>query len=275
MRLLSPAKLNLFLHLTGRRADGYHTLQTLFQLLDYGDWMQFETLPGNRIEVDCKGLHIPRRDNLVYRAARLLQQHCRIRRGARIRLDKKLPSGGGLGGGSSNAGTTLLALNRLWELGLSTGQLAELGLALGADVPLFVRGHSAWAEGIGERLTPLQLAEQWYVVISPPGGVSTAEVFSQQDLTVGTPPIKMATFFQRGGVNDCQPVVRRLYPQVNDALVWLQQFGQARLTGTGACVFLAMADPVQAESVFAQKPAHWHGFVARGVNRSPVLATLG
>ena len=275
MRLLSPAKLNLFLHLTGRRADGYHTLQTLFQLLDYGDWMQFETLPGNRIAVDCTGLDIPRRDNLVYRAARLLQQHCRIRRGAHIRLDKTLPSGGGLGGGSSNAGTTLLALNRLWELGLSTGQLAELGLTLGADIPLFVHGHSAWAEGVGEQLTPLQLADQWYVVISPPGEVSTAEVFSQQDLTVGTPPIKMATFFQRGGVNDCQPVVRRLYPQVNDALVWLQQFGQARLTGTGACVFLAMADPVQAESVFAQKPAHWHGFVARGVNRSPVLATLG
>ena len=274
MLLTSPAKLNLFLHITGRREDGYHTLQTVFQLLDYGDSLYFELCQQGGIEVDCKGLDISPRSNLAYRAARLLQERCKVTQGVRIRVDKRIPVGGGLGGGSSNAGATLLALNQLWELRLGAAQLAGLGLELGADVPVFVHGHSAWGEGVGEQLTPLQLPEQWYVVIAPSVEVSTAEVFSHQELTGDTAPIKMAAFFERGGVNDCQPVVRKLYPEVDKALVWLEKYGQARITGTGGCVFLPLPDPARAEAVLAQKPARWRGFVARGVNRSPVLEKL-
>ena len=274
MLLTSPAKLNLFLHITGRREDGYHTLQTVFQLLDYGDSLYFELCQQGGIEVDCGSLDISPRSNLVYRAARLLQERCKVTQGVRIQVDKRIPVGGGLGGGSSNAGATLLALNQLWELRLGAAQLAGLGLELGADVPVFVHGHSAWGEGVGEQLTPLLLPEQWYVVIAPSVEVSTAQVFSHRELTGDTAPIKMAAFFERGGVNDCQPVVRKLYSEVDKALLWLEKYGQARITGTGGCVFLPLPDPLQAEAVLAQKPAHWRGFVARGVNRSPVLEKL-
>ena len=274
MQLTSPAKLNLFLHITGRREDGYHTLQTIFQLLDYGDSLYFKLRQQGGIEVTCKGLDISPQSNLVYRAARLLQERCKVAKGVRIQIDKRIPVGAGLGGGSSNAAATLLALNQLWELRLGASQLAGLGLELGADVPVFVHGHSAWGEGVGEQLTPLELPEQWYVVIAPSIEVSTAEVFSHQELTGDTAPIKMAAFFERGGVNDCQPVVRKLYPEVDKVLVWLEKHGQARITGTGGCVFLPLPDPAQAEAVLAQKPACWRGFVARGINRSPVLENL-
>jgi 4-diphosphocytidyl-2-C-methyl-D-erythritol kinase len=275
MKLLSPAKLNLFLHITGQRADGYHLLQTVFQLLDFGDLMDFSPDPDGDIEVSCPGLQLAPQQNLVYRAARLLQQHTNCALGARIRLEKRIPVGGGLGGGSSNAATTLLALDRLWQLSLGTGELAQLGLSLGADVPVFVHGHSAWAEGVGEQLQALALEKSWYVVIVPDCEVSTAEVFSSQQLTRNTPPIKIAAFSASGGGNDCENVVRSLYPEVDNALNWLGNFGQARLTGTGACVFARFLSEQQAQAVYQQLPACWEGFIARGVNHSPVLAALG
>ncbi len=275
MRLPAPAKLNLFLHITGRRDDGYHELQTLFQLLDYGDWLEFEQLASPQIDLNCPGLNILAADNLVHRAARALQTHTGCNLGARITLAKQLPCGGGLGGGSSNAATTLLALNQLWNLGLRPLELAEIGLELGADVPVFVHGHSAWAEGIGEKLTAVELPEQWYLVIAPSCAVSTAEVFSHRQLTRNTPATTMAAFFERGGANDCESVVRRLYPEVDKVLIWLEKFGQAQMTGTGASVFLPLPDEAQAQAVFAQKPDHWSGFIAKGVNCSPVLTSLG
>jgi 4-diphosphocytidyl-2-C-methyl-D-erythritol kinase len=275
MKLLSPAKLNLFLHITGRRADGYHLLQTLFQLLDFGDIMEFIPLPGTEIELDCPGLDLSAEDNLVYRAARLLQRHTGCTQGARIVLEKRIPVGGGLGGGSSNAATTLLALNRLWALNLPPVELAHLGLQLGADVPVFVHGHSAWAEGVGEQLQTLALEKSWYVVIAPKCAVSTREVFSSQQLTRNTPPIRIATFLAQGGSNDCEKVVRELYPAVDNALNWLEKFGQARLTGTGACGFARCDSEQQAQAIFQQLPAYWDGFIAQGINHSPVLNALG
>ena len=274
LRLLSPAKLNLFLHITGRRADGYHELQTVFQLLDYGDVMELRGTATGDIDLHCPGLPIPPQENLAWRAARLLQRHSGIDRGARIHIDKCLPSGGGLGGGSSNAATTLLALNRLWELQLETGELAALGLQLGADVPVFVHGHSAWAEGVGEKLQPLDLPSQCYLVIAPACQVSTAEVFSHRQLTRNTSPIKMAAVFEQGGRNDCERVVRQLYPEIDKALNWLEKFGQAQLTGTGACVFTRFKSKEQAQLVLRQLPGNWQGFVANGINRSPVHTAL-
>lgn len=274
MKLLSPAKLNLMLHIIGRRSDGYHELQTLFQLLDYGDTMYFEVDNSAELVIDCAGLQLPPQQNLAYRAAHLLQQHSQSQRGARISWHKQLPSGGGLGGGSSNAATTLLALNRLWELHLGIDELAELGRQLGADVPVFVRGHSAWAQGVGEKLVPVELPERWYVVLEPDCQISTAEVFSNEQLTRNTPPIKIATVFAQGGHNDCEPVVRHLYPAVDKALNWLNKFSQAKLTGTGACVFAAFANEQQAHAVIRQLPDNWRGFIARGINQSPVHAAL-
>ncbi|MCX2982485.1 4-(cytidine 5'-diphospho)-2-C-methyl-D-erythritol kinase [Halieaceae bacterium IMCC14734] len=274
VKLLSPAKLNLMLHIVGRRSDGYHELQTLFQLLDYGDTMDFEATDSPELNVNCAGLELPPQQNLAYRAAHLLQQHSQCRRGASIKWQKQLPSGGGLGGGSSNAATTLLALNRLWDLHLSLDELAALGQQLGADVPVFVRGHSAWAEGIGEKLVPVELPERWYVVIKPACQVSTAEVFANEQLTRNTPTIKMATVFAQGGHNDCEMVVRQMYPAVDKALIWLNKFSQAKLTGTGACVFADFANKQQANTVIRQLPDSWQGFIAKGVNLSPVHAAL-
>ncbi len=275
MKLLSPAKLNLFLHITGRRADGYHLLQTLFQLLDYGDLMSFGATGSPGIELSCPALELAPEHNLAYRAAALLQQHSGYRGGARIEIVKRIPAGGGLGGGSSNAATTLLALNHLWGLGLAPDELARLGLALGADVPVFVHGRTAWAEGIGDQLQALEIDPCWYLVIAPACAVSTAEVFSRQQLTRNTSPIKIAAFFRQGGHNDCENIVRQLYPAVDNALNWLEKFGQARMSGTGACVFAAFASEARAQAVYRQLPAQWQGFVARGVNHSPVLAALG
>ena len=274
MKLLSPAKLNLMLHIIGRRSDGYHELQTLFQLLDYGDTMHFEATDSSELNVDCAGLQLPVQQNLAYRAAYLLQQHSQCQRGASIKWLKQLPSGGGLGGGSSNAATTLLALNRLWDLHLSIDALATLGQQLGADVPVFVRGHSAWAEGIGEKLLPVDLPERWYVVLKPACHVATAQVFANEQLTRNTPPIKIATVFAQGGHNDCETVVRQLYPAVDKALIWLNKFSQAKLTGTGACVFADFANEQQANTVIRQLPDKWQGFIAKGVNISPVHAAL-
>ena len=274
LHLTSPAKLNLFLHITGRRADGYHELQTIFQLLDYGDAMELAATDTGDIDLHCPGLPIPQQDNLAWRAAKILQSHSGTDRGARIRIDKRLPTGGGLGGGSSNAATTLLALNHLWDLNMDTLALAALGLQLGADVPVFVHGHSAWAEGVGEKLQPLDLPPHHYLVIAPACQVSTAEVFSHRQLTRNSPPIKMAAVFEQDGRNDCEQVVRQLYPEIDKALNWLEKFGRGQLTGTGACVFTRFKSEEQAQAVFCQLPENWQGFVTGGINQSPVHTAL-
>jgi 4-diphosphocytidyl-2-C-methyl-D-erythritol kinase len=272
----APAKLNLFLHVTGRRADGYHLLQTLFQLLDLGDRLAF--MPHDRLQLDdLPGL--PAADNLVLKAALALQRETGCRSGARIQLEKRLPAGGGLGGGSSDAATTLLALNRLWGLGLSLDELAGIGLALGADVPVFVHGRTAFAEGIGEQLTPVDLPARHYLVVHPGCHVETRAVFADASLTRDTPLMTIAALRETGlenrTRNDCEAVVRRQHPAVAEALDWLGQFGTARLTGTGACVFLACVDGHEARRILQQLPSGWTGFVAQGVNISPAHLALG
>ena len=274
MKLPSPAKLNLFLHITGRRPDGYHLVQTLFQLLDIGDDIELEVNNCGRLTVECPGLALPAEQNLAWRAAAALQRCSGTGLGVDIRIDKRIATGGGLGGGSSNAATVMLGLNRLWQLGLSREELARIGLELGADVPLFVRGQSAWGEGIGEQLTPVELPPAWYLIIAPDCEVSTEEVFASRELTRNTSPITIAAFFAAGGRNDCENVVRKLYPKVDNALIWLKKFGKAQLTGTGACVFATFDSKGAAESVFRQLPAAWRGVVAGGLNRSPIFAAL-
>ena len=271
LSLLSPAKLNLFLHITGRRDDGYHQLQTLFQLLDWGDQLHFMPSDSGAITLDGCDLDIPLEENLIFRAARLLQ---RGTLGARITLDKKIPAGGGLGGGSSNAATTLLALNHLWGLGMPLSQLQALGAELGADVPVFVGAHTAWAEGIGEILTPVDLPERWFLILVPDCHVSTAEIFSHQQLTRNSPAIKMAAFFEGDSRNDCQQLVRSLYPEVDNALKKLENFGKARLTGTGACVFASFGTAAEARAAQRQMPREWTSIVARGINESPIPEAL-
>ncbi len=271
----APAKLNLLLRITGRRADGYHELQTVFQFLDSGDRLWFETSDDGTIDLQGGLPGVPPGQDLVVRAARALLAHTGRDPGVRIRLDKRLPAGGGLGGGSSDAATTLVALNALWKLGLTVDQLAGIGLQLGADVPVFVHGHAAWAEGVGERLTPLtDLPEPWYLVLNPAVEVSTAVVFSDPGLTRNAPPLKIPAFVSGEGGNHLQQVVVRRYPEVGKALNWLNKFQPAQMTGSGACVFAACTDRLQAESILRQIPVPWSGFVARGCNRSPLLQRL-
>lgn len=276
LTLSAPAKLNLCLHILGRRPDGYHELQTAFQLLDYGDQLTFTPLPEEEQLLLTPDLPtLPREQNLIWRAAQRLKPFARNRTGVHIHLDKRLPMGGGLGGGSSNAATTLLALNRLWECGCSNEQLQQLGLQLGADVPLFVGGRSAWAEGVGERLSPLTLPERWYLVLTPGAPVSTPEVFCHKDLTRDTAPITVAAFLERGGKNDCQPLVRRLYPEVDKSLIWLEKFASnATMSGTGASVFARFDSEAEAQRGLSQTPEHWPAFVAKGVNQSPACQQL-
>lgn len=270
----APAKLNLFLHITGRRADGYHLLQSVFQFLDYGDSLEITPRQDGQILRQDSLPGVPADADLIYRAAKLIQQHTASPLGADIRLQKHLPMGGGLGGGSSDAATTLVALNQLWQLGLTTQQLAALGLALGADVPVFVHGLAAWAEGVGEQLTPLELPESWFVVIIPPVQVATGEIFAAAELTRDSPPITIRDFLAGQGGNVCQELVARRYPAVAEALAWLSQYAKATMTGTGACVFAAFEGRNQAESVFSQLPAGWQGFIAQGKNRSPLQERL-
>ncbi len=266
----APAKLNLMLRIVGRRPDGYHLLQTVFQFLDRGDWLWFDLRDDGLIERASEVPGVPAAADLTVRAAQLLQQTTGVRRGATIRIAKRLPLGGGLGGGSSDAATTLVALNHLWRTGLTLAELAELGLTLGADVPVFVHGQAAWAEGVGERLTPVDLAEPWFVVLVPACQVATGAVFNDPDLTRNSPPITITDFAAGPGGNDCEAVVYRRYPEVAAAARWLKQYGQARLTGTGACVFAAFPDGPSAERVLVRLPAGWTGFMARGCNRSPL-----
>ncbi len=268
----APAKLNLFLHITGQREDGYHLLQTAFQFIDCCDQLEFEINDSGQVSLLTPIEGVADDDNLIVRAAKLLQEHADARQGADISLKKILPMGGGLGGGSSNAATTLVALNALWKTGLSTQQLAQLGLKLGADVPVFIHGTAAWAEGVGEEITPISVDEPWFVVIVPNCHVSTAEIFSSSELTRDCKMITVSRFLSGEGSNVCEPVVRKHYPQVDDALCWLAQFAESKMTGTGACVFAKFATQQQAQDVVGQLPEGWQGFVAKGCNISP-LAT--
>jgi len=271
----APAKLNLSLHVTGRRPDGYHELQTVFQFLDVGDrlWFTLREQPGIELQGGLPG--IPPGADLIEQAARRLAGTRSDLPGVHIRLEKNLPAGGGLGGGSSDAATTLVALNELWGLGLDEDELAALGVSLGADVPVFVRGRAAWAEGVGERLTPLPaLEEPWYLVVDPQVSVSTAGIFSDPGLTRNGPSLRIPDFLSGAGVNHLEPVVVRRYPAVGKALEWLSKHQPARMTGSGACVFARCPDRRQAEDLLRQLPAPWTGFVARGCNRSPLQERL-
>ena len=274
----APAKLNLFLHVTGRRPDGYHELQTLFQLIDLSDTVSLSVTDDGRIERPAGPAGVDPDSDLTVRAAKALQAATGCRAGASIRIAKRIPMGGGLGGGSSDAATVLLALNHLWGCGLPVDELARLGLPLGADVPVFVRGSSAWAEGVGEQLVPVELPERWYVVIHPGVAVPTRDVFQSPELTRNTPVITIRAFFgpegSSGSRNDCEPVVRARYPEVADALSWLGNFAPARLTGTGSCIFAAFGSAIDAERVAARAPDRWRAFVARGLNVSPVHGLL-
>ncbi|NQY27316.1 MAG: 4-(cytidine 5'-diphospho)-2-C-methyl-D-erythritol kinase [Piscirickettsiaceae bacterium] len=266
----SPAKLNLFLQITGQREDGYHELQTVFQFLDYCDYLQFEISDSTDIQLLTPIAGVSNDDNLIVRAAKLLQQHANIQQGANITLDKHLPMGGGLGGGSSNAATTLVALNQLWNCQLNNDELAQLGLSLGADVPIFIYGHAAWAEGIGEKLTPISPPEPWYIVIVPDCHVSTAEIFSSPELTRDCKSITMSRFLSGEGRNVCEDVVLKHYSPVAKVFDWLAKFAKPRMTGTGACVFASFNSKSQAQHVVDSLPEKWRGFVAKACNESPL-----
>lgn len=280
----APAKLNLFLHVTGRRDDGYHKLQTVFQFLDFADALTFRVTGEPEIVQSTPLAGIAPGRDLCVRAARLLQSACRVSRGVIIAIEKRIPVGAGLGGGSSDAATTLLALNRLWQAGLDTAKLAELGLELGADVPVFIRGHAAWAEGVGEILTPIDLDEAWYVVVVPPVSVITAEIFAEfahagktrqkqgkTQLTHYSPAITIRDFHAgRGTQNDLEAVVRRRYPEVDAVLRWLAGFGAARVTGSGGSVFMQVENAEHGRAILRQAPADCTGFVARGMNTHPL-----
>ena len=268
LTLPAPAKLNLMLHILGRRPDGYHELQTIFQFLDYGDELTFALREDGevRLQTDIEG--VPHDSNLIVKAARTLKEQSGCEQGVDIWLKKVLPMGGGIGGGSSDAATTLLGLNHLWQLGWDEDRLAALGLKLGADVPVFVRGHAAFAEGVGEILTPVTPEEPWYVVLVPQVSVSTAEIFSDPLLTRDTPPIKVRPVPKGNSRNDCLPVVARRYPDVRNALNLLGNFTEAKLTGTGSCVFGAFPNRAEADKVSALLTETLTGFVAKGSNIS-------
>jgi 4-diphosphocytidyl-2-C-methyl-D-erythritol kinase len=281
----APAKINLFLHVVGKRADGYHDLQTVFQLLDYGDELCFEINQSARLTRQYD-FGFSEDADLCIKAAALLKQYAdKPQLGASIKLNKRLPMGGGLGGGSSNAATTLLALNHLWGLDLSKQELADIGLKLGADVPVFVHGNSAWAEGVGERLTPVSLASNWYIVLNPNVCVSTAKVFAHKHLTATTQMMKIRTFLEGHGENQLETIVKDEYPEVARLLSWLDEqvaqinqpvdgWSKARMSGSGASVFSPVASQQIGQEILARCPQGVSGFVARGINRHPILAML-
>jgi len=267
----APAKLNLFLHVTGRRDDGYHLLETLFRFIEFGDTLRFRTRRDGRIERRDGLPGVPPDQDLCVRAARLLQSEAGVRLGADISLEKRIPMGGGLGGGSSDAATALIALNRLWELDWPRERLQELALRLGADVPVFVFGRSAFASGIGERLGPVELPAAWYLVLVPPVAVPTASVFADPELTRNSDPIKIHRFSAGPGRNDLEPVVCRQHPEVARHLEWLRARAPAGVTGSGGCVFAAFAAQAEALRVHRALPSDIRGFIARGLDRHPLL----
>jgi len=269
-RYPAPAKLNLFLHVVGRRADGYHLLQTAFRFIDYGDELGFAVRDDGVVRRITELAGVSADADLCVRAARLLKDRAGCSLGADIELVKRLPMGGGLGGGSSDAATTLVVLNRLWQTGLTRVQLQDLAVELGADVPVFVFGRSAFAEGVGERLAEIRLRPAWYLVLVPETAVSTTEIFSAPELTRTTNAITIAAFSVGQGRNDLEPVVCRRYPQVARHLEWLRRYGDARMTGSGACVFCGFETEAQAQQVLSELPADMQGFVARGLDRHPL-----
>ncbi|MFU0884931.1 4-(cytidine 5'-diphospho)-2-C-methyl-D-erythritol kinase [Kluyvera sichuanensis] len=276
----SPAKLNLFLYITGQRADGYHTLQTLFQFLDYGDTLTIVPRQDGQLRLLTPVDGVPNEENLIIRAARLLMKTAADSQrladgcGADISIEKSLPMGGGLGGGSSNAATVLVALNHLWQCGLSEDELAAIGLTLGADVPVFVRGHAAFAEGVGEVLTPVEVAEKWYLVAHPGVSIPTPVIFRDPELPRNTPVRSIETLLNCEFGNDCEVIARKRFREVDDVLSWLLEYAPSRLTGTGACVFAEFDTELAARQVLEQAPEWLQGFVAKGVNLSPLKQAL-
>ncbi len=269
---LAPAKINRFLHITGQREDGYHELQTVFQFLNYADELRFTVLEHDEISHNNPLPGVKPEDDLTIRAARLLQQHSNCPLGVKISISKRLPMGGGLGGGSSDAATTLVALNQLWQLKLDMPGLVKLGVQLGADVPIFIHGFAAWAEGVGEELSAIQLDEPWFVILIPAVSVSTAKIFSNPELKRDCPPISINSFLSGQGSNVCEPIVRALYPEVDQAIKWLNQFSKARMTGTGACVFAPFASEQDARKILSKLPEQFKGFIAQGRNISPLYS---
>ncbi|WP_343291205.1 4-(cytidine 5'-diphospho)-2-C-methyl-D-erythritol kinase [Vibrio harveyi] len=270
----SPAKLNLFLYINGRTENGYHELQTLFQFVDHGDELTIQANDSGEITISPEIEGVPLQDNLIWKAATALQRYAKCSYGAHIDLHKILPMGGGIGGGSSNAATTLVALNYLWQTHLSDDELAEIGLALGADVPVFVRGFAAFAEGVGEKLSPAHPDEKWYLVVRPNVSIATADIFGHPDLTRNTPKRDLETLLNTPSVNDCEKIVRMLYPEVDKQLSWLLQYAPSRLTGTGSCVFAEFSSKSEAETILAQLFDKVSAFVAQGRNISPLKETL-
>jgi 4-diphosphocytidyl-2-C-methyl-D-erythritol kinase len=266
----SPGKINLFLHINGRRPDGYHLLQTAFQFIDFSDYLTFTLRSDSKIHLQAPSLAFPVEQNLIYRAATLLQRYTQCNKGVDIALEKHLPMGGGLGGGSSNAATTLVILNLLWETQLSDAQLLTLGLELGADVPIFIDGRASFAQGIGEELTPTDFPEKWLLLLLPSCHVDTGKIFSDSQLTRNTPPITIAEFFEDGGHNDCEPVAKKHFPEIANALSWLGRYASVRMTGTGSCVFAIFEDKEAALHVIKQIPDSLRGIIVRGLNSSPL-----
>jgi 4-diphosphocytidyl-2-C-methyl-D-erythritol kinase len=267
----APAKINLFLHVTGRRADGYHLLQTVFRFLDYGDELRFAPRTDGAIVLATPLPGVPAESDLTVRAARLLRDRAGPRAGVTISMTKRLPMGGGLGGGSSDAATVLVALNRLWNCDLSPEALQRLGLSLGADVPIFIHGRACFAEGVGERFTDVALPPAWYLVTVPEVAVPTAEIFRAADLRRDTPSIRPTDWRPGMGGNDLEPVARRLYPEVGRHLDWLRGRGPARMSGSGACCFAEFGSESEARAALASLPVDMNGFIARGLDSHPIL----
>lgn len=278
LKLPAPAKINLFLHVCGRRNDGYHNLQTAFQFLDIADQLDFSCRADGAISLNTAFSEVATEDNLIVKAARTLKQLTNSALGVDIDIDKILPMGAGLGGGSSNAATTLLALNHLWQLHLSQEQLKKIGVKLGADVPIFIHGHAAWAEGIGEQLSNIDIAEKWYLLVIPTCHVSTAAIFSHSELTRDTKMMTIAAFLEQGNLptfrNDCESLVRKLYPEVDQALTALSNFSEARMTGTGACIYASFNTREEAQQVSAKISKNFSTVICKGVNQSPLQNAL-
>lgn len=278
----APAKLNRFLHIVGQRPDGYHLLQTVFQFLDYCDLLDFQLRTDGQVILQSPIEGVPTEKNLIFRAAKLLQSHSGSAMGVKISLEKKLPTGGGLGGGSSDAATVLVALNHLWGLDYSHRHLARLGLELGADVPVFINGKAVWAEGVGEQFQDIGLDEPWFCVIVPAVNVSTADIFSDRELTRNTSPITISDFIGGAGSNDCEALVAAKYPEIKTVIEWMKRYSdthsgcivRTRMTGTGACVFAGFETEQDAREVQLQIPPGQVAFVAKGLNQSPLLKRL-
>ncbi|RKG39095.1 4-(cytidine 5'-diphospho)-2-C-methyl-D-erythritol kinase [Acinetobacter rongchengensis] len=270
IRVPSPAKLNLFLHITGRRENGYHELQSIFQLIDLFDWLEFTQTDDSAIHIE--GLNeVDQEQNLIYKAIHILKPYAKNISGLNVRIEKNIPMGAGLGGGSSNAATTLIVVNQLWQCGLNTDQLAELGVKLGADVPIFVHGRNAWAEGIGEHLTFIDLDQKQYIVLKPDCFISTQLLFSQKTLTRDTKPTKFCAYQLKPSNfgNNFEPLARSLYPEVDEAMQYLDQFGKAKLTGTGACVFVEITEQMKIDDILNHSPCK--AYMVSSLNESPLI----